>query len=493
MKVFLSYSSKDEVLSNKLDDELMKYGANIFRDKRELEPLQNVTTFMQSISRMDYAIMLISINYLKSKPCVYEFTEYLKKQNAEKSIIPIITDGFTFSNEVRNEVLSHIYSETLAIKEKSTWFKRLFDNAKNSNEAAEDWKNRFIITWNFLANTKLFNFKHSETKGFSDILTFLQVYDADIKKSLDEIVKIKDIEEQDIAFDKLVNQHPGSYWVIRYRAYLCTVQKQYKKAIRYYEAFMSKFWNPLDIVTTLYDIGVCYYQLKNYEEAIKAHKKAIEIEPFSYLSYRGLGDVYMEQNKHDLAYDNYLYSISFQKHYLVLNNLGSIESERGNYSKAIQFFNEAIQLNEKDAISYLNICATYKQQKNMQAYEDNLAIAYKKFPNDYRVLTNYVIQHSDPEKNYDYPIDELISMLRKSFNINPAYIDTRMYLGQFLMLRYCKDVQSTELQFARDLLSKSLDMNPTKLQEKFVVANLKLLFRLLKDNYSFGLLEKKYS
>lgn len=76
MKVFLSYSSKDEELSNKLDDGLMKYRANIFRDKRELEPLQNITTFIQSISRMDYSIMLVSNNYLKLKPCVYKFTEY---------------------------------------------------------------------------------------------------------------------------------------------------------------------------------------------------------------------------------------------------------------------------------------------------------------------------------------------------------------------------------------------------------------------------------
>lgn len=123
MKIFLSYSSKDEAFSNKLDDELMKYGANIFRDKRELEPLQNITIFMQSISRMDYAIMLVSSNYLKSKPCVYEFTEYLKKQNAEKSIIPIIMDGFTFSNELRNDVLSHINTQTSTIREKRSWFK----------------------------------------------------------------------------------------------------------------------------------------------------------------------------------------------------------------------------------------------------------------------------------------------------------------------------------------------------------------------------------
>jgi len=83
----------------------------------------------------------------------------------------------------------------------------------------------------------------------------IHLYNTEISKELNRILKIEDAHDQDIAFDQLQQQHPRRYWVTRYRAYIYSQNGQQKKAIYNYEQFMSKFSKPFDKVTSFYDIG----------------------------------------------------------------------------------------------------------------------------------------------------------------------------------------------------------------------------------------------
>lgn len=74
------------------------------------------------------------------------------------------------------------------------------------------------------------------------------------------------------------------------------------------------------------NIGVCYLGMKNYKEAIKYHKKALDLQsstykeikqPFMGLSYMYLGDVYMEIGETDEAYKNYINAEE-----IILNSVG---------------------------------------------------------------------------------------------------------------------------------------------------------------------------
>lgn len=480
MKTFMSYSSKDTVYVEKLDSELLKFGANIFRDKRELLPLHNIKKFMTDISKMDYAITLISKNYLKSEPCVYEFTEYLKKENASQTIIPIIVSDFNFSNSNRQEILDHIDKENLTKFKTKSWIKATLEKIIGNKQNVNDWNERFDITWDFLKNTKLFNYKESENINFSDILSFLKIYEKDITDSLQKIVKIKDTEEQDIQYEKLLKQHPGNFWIIRYRAYLCTEKKQYKKAIYFFEEFLSKFSDPLDKITTFYDLGVCYYQLKDYENALKSHKEAINIHPYAHLSYRGLADVYMVQEKYDLAYSNYEFTNNFEKNCLVLNNMATILEYKGNSSKAIELYKEAIKLDTQEPTSYINLAAVYKKKRDFLKYDEILEISLQLFPNHYLIITNYVANNFCNERGD--PLT-MLNLLKKSFHINPDYIDTRLFLAHLLFLHYSREIYPhKELIFAKKILLKTLKMKITKEAKDYALSILKVLSLLEKKD-----------
>lgn len=489
MSVFLSYSSQDDKMATELDLELRNFGANIFRDKRDLHPLENITTFMQSISKMDYAIMLISRNYLTSRPCIYEFSEYLKKKNAEKSIIPVLLPGFKFSNNLRNEIISHIHSQASAVIDTRPWYKKILYKPKTNNEVVTDWLERFECAWTFLADTKLIDFNTSKSSRHTGILAILGVYDAEIQKELDRIAKISNIEDQDIEFIELAKKHPRSYWILRYRAYLCTRQKQYKKAIVFYKEFMSKFPKLIDQVTTYYDIGVCFYKLGHYIEAARWHKDAIKIWPHAYLSHKGLGDVYLKLNHVELAYKHLLISDKYEQNYLVRYNLAHIAMKLGDVTKAIGHMERAIQLNSNDASLFVALASFHSANENEEMCDRILSQAYQKFPNDHVVLTRYAVR--DLKESYQ---PAMIEILRKSYKLNAQYIDTRINLGIRLILVYCnpeKKEDMKQLMFAKKMLMATLKMNVTKLEREVICSNLKLLVILLKDKDLEKILENE--
>jgi TIR domain len=122
MNIFLSYSSKDIQLVNNLDFELQKYGATIYKDTRNLKALQDIHTFMSSIKEMDYAIILISSYYLKSKNCIFELSEFLKKEDSKKKIIPILLESIGFENHFYSQMLDHIKNDSLINHDKTFSF-----------------------------------------------------------------------------------------------------------------------------------------------------------------------------------------------------------------------------------------------------------------------------------------------------------------------------------------------------------------------------------
>ncbi len=58
------------------------------------------------------------------------------------------------------------------------------------------------------------------------------------------------------------------------------------------------------------NLGVAYYNLEMYEEAIKSYKQAIEINPDYAVVHGGLGDAYYKSGKHEEAIESFRQVIS---------------------------------------------------------------------------------------------------------------------------------------------------------------------------------------
>src|SRR5258706_1752962 len=290
MTVFLSYSSKDSQYASELDSSCMLYGVNVIRDDRDLKSYDNIISFMNNIKTNDYAIMLISENYLKSKCCLYEFTEFMKKDNFHKKLLPIMLPTFQLTDEMFKSINNYFEDPNDSpLNNSKTFF--LFGNTPETNQLSIQFNN----IWKYLSEIKLLSFQSLKDSQYKDLFSFIGIYDRAIWDSLDQILKMKDTEEQEIAFAKLQKEHPGSYIVFYQLATLNKNAKKYKKAIFDYTDFIDKFKDEIHQLMGFYGIGVCYFELKEYDRSIEFHQKALDISSFGlwWYSYQGLGDAYL--------------------------------------------------------------------------------------------------------------------------------------------------------------------------------------------------------
>ena len=68
--IFLSYCWIDIKTADEIDSDFIVAGITFKRDIRNLKTFDNIEKYMQSISKSDYVVMLISDAYLKSVNCI---------------------------------------------------------------------------------------------------------------------------------------------------------------------------------------------------------------------------------------------------------------------------------------------------------------------------------------------------------------------------------------------------------------------------------------
>lgn len=102
--VFISYSFKDKLFVNRLNDSLVKNGVNTFLWEKDApfgESLKNI--MFENVHKYDRVLFVASANSLKSQACHYELTQAREKQDKlwQTILFPIHIDNFLF--EVRKE------------------------------------------------------------------------------------------------------------------------------------------------------------------------------------------------------------------------------------------------------------------------------------------------------------------------------------------------------------------------------------------------------
>ena len=183
--------------------------------------------------------------------------------------------------------------------------------------------------------------------------------------------------------DKMI-AGPGEDTTLYNSAYQLLNARNYSEAIEKYQAFIEserKGPNPdLDKISeSLNNIGICYYLLNNYREAIPWFEKALEedrktgiIENIA-TRYSNLGLAYKKLGTYDRAAEYYKKALTLdleqrdtQNIAKSYNNLGSIYDSWGRYDTAIFYNDQSLKLKEllRDsagmAISLNNIGVMYK-------------------------------------------------------------------------------------------------------------------------------------
>ncbi|MBU3217534.1 toll/interleukin-1 receptor domain-containing protein [Clostridium estertheticum] len=105
VNMFVSYCQKDAVYAENIDLYFKDKNIVIHRDIRDISPFKSIREYMQTIRDMDYAILIITDNYLKSFNCMYEVLEVMKERNYEHKIFPVIVETSIYSD---SKIISYI-------------------------------------------------------------------------------------------------------------------------------------------------------------------------------------------------------------------------------------------------------------------------------------------------------------------------------------------------------------------------------------------------
>ena len=166
------------------------------------------------------------------------------------------------------------------------------------------------------------------------------------------------------------------------------------------------------IIYLFNQIGVGYYILGDYIQALEYYKKALAIDekvygkdhPETATSYNNIGLVYntlgepaqaLEYHNKALAIKEKVYVKDHPETATSYNNIGSVYDELGDYQRALEYYNKALAIREKvygkdhpdTAISYNNIGYIYYELSNytqaLEYYNKALATFEKVYGEDH--------------------------------------------------------------------------------------------------------------
>lgn len=144
------------------------------------------------------------------------------------------------------------------------------------------------------------------------------------------------------------------------------IQMEYPQALRHYEESMK--WARNESPYPLRSMGRIYYKLKRYPVAIEAYKKAIKIDPESYILWKEKGTIEVQAGFYDDAINSFETSLSLNNdQYDVHRKLGAIYLKvRKNIAIALLHFEESFRQNpaQEDADTLIKIIQGLRNQVN---------------------------------------------------------------------------------------------------------------------------------
>lgn len=101
INMFVSYCQRDAIYADNIDLYFKDKKIKIHRDIREISPWKSIRDYMQTIRDMNYSILIVTDNYLKSFNCMYEVLEVMKEKNYEHRIFPVVVEKSIYSSSAR--------------------------------------------------------------------------------------------------------------------------------------------------------------------------------------------------------------------------------------------------------------------------------------------------------------------------------------------------------------------------------------------------------
>lgn len=356
--LFLSYSWTDQIEAERIYSDFKQIGVNVKMDNHELKYKDNILNFMKSIRDADFALILISESYLKSKNCMYESLQLIKEKDVENKILPIIIDNTNiFKTEERVEYIKFWQEKMSSL---SNALKNI--DPINALEAYNDLKTITEITGNIdnfikkVSDMKNIALNKLRSNNYMPILKAIGYEDFTWAIDLLRITSLDTLNKKEIALDEYLAKHqPSSY-------YYAVKAQMYSKATKYEQAkinyLLSIKFKP-DNFEALNNLGDLYERVfEDYNNAKEYYLKAIEAEPKLTIARLNLGVLLSHHfNDKEGAKKQYEYILSYDPNEArAHNNIANYYKTdiKSNKSKIIYHLRKAIEINPNYIEAYLN-------------------------------------------------------------------------------------------------------------------------------------------
>lgn len=182
-----------------------------------------------------------------------------------------------------------------------------------------------------------------------------------------------------------LREDPEQSFAYHYNLGMAAFDKQdYEEAIKHFKRSLRM--NP-NIARTHNELGMCYLFLSKFDDAITCFEKAISLDPRMAEAHNSLGVALYNKGKLREAEQQFLVVLSseeYQTKFIPMYNLGNLYQKRGDYSKALEYYNDAIKDDNNVSLEY-KIYIHY-QTGNTQLELKNYKEAFKEF--DQTVVLN---------------------------------------------------------------------------------------------------------
>lgn len=158
-------------------------------------------------------------------------------------------------------------------------------------------------------------------------------------------------------------------WDYIKQGYTCFSQKQYRKAIEFYDDAIRM--NPKNAIT-YGNRALAHAYLNEFNEAIEDNNIAVKLDPKYAGAFHNRGTAHAKLGHHQQALEDYNKAIALDPNdAIVYNNRGGSYDDLKQYEHAIQDYDKAIALNPKYATAYYNRGTCYdKLGQYKQAIQD---------------------------------------------------------------------------------------------------------------------------
>jgi tetratricopeptide (TPR) repeat protein len=213
-------------------------------------------------------------------------------------------------------------------------------------------------------------------------------------------------------------------------------------------------------------IASCYANMGKYEEAVYYYKKVLEIEPDNPFALCSIATIYYNQRKKPLSEISEIINTCIKKNptYKPIYALaGRIFYEMKNYKESIKFFKIAISLDPDDDFLNLMLGISYFKTGNSQLAEKYLTIAYNLNPYNSENVQNLAFFYKTTGK-----YDKAVQIYNEVIKLKPDDLDVLCDLGLCYAMMGEKEKAKN---IWKEILNKKPDYQPAKINLEILEKN----------------------